>query len=168
VGGRAEGIGHHLSYSQWAHFVCLWVKQKPSRTVNSRKWSWAFLFVQQLPFAPQYAFDLAWMPARTPPTTFFGLEVRSGLDPLRSNYDQAKNERANQIARAGFIRWWTGDLQGRNHHVIKERLTGFPQRWLQLENWDNRNDFATDFAQSNQFNQTDDVLIALCLDSILG
>jgi len=27
----------------------------------------------------------------------------SGLDPLRSN-DQAKNDRANQIARAGFIR----------------------------------------------------------------
>jgi len=40
----------------------------------------------------------------------------------RSNSnDQAKNDRANQIARAGFIRWWTGDLQGRNHHVIKER-----------------------------------------------
>jgi len=76
------------------------------------------------------------MPARTPPTTFVGQEVRSGLDPLRSNYDQFRNGRANQIARAGFIRWWTDDPQGRNHHVIKERLTGFPQRWLQLENWD--------------------------------
>jgi len=30
---------------------------------------------------------LAWMPARTPPTTFFGREFRSGLDPLMSNYD---------------------------------------------------------------------------------
>jgi len=43
--------------------------------------------------------------ARTLPTTFFfGREVRSGLDPLRSNYDQTRNVRANQIARAGFIR----------------------------------------------------------------
>jgi len=35
--------------------------------------------------------------------------------------DQARNERANQIARAGFIRRLTDDLQGRNHHVINER-----------------------------------------------
>jgi len=65
---------------------------------------------------------IAWMPARTPSTTLFGLEVRSGLDPLRSNYDRFRNRRANQIARVGFIRLWTDDLQLRNHHVIKEHL----------------------------------------------
>jgi len=65
---------------------------------------------------------IAWMPARTPSTTLFGLEVRSGLDPLRSNYDRFRNRGANQIARAGFIRLWTDDLQLRNHHVIKEHL----------------------------------------------
>jgi len=26
--------------------------------------------------------SVAWMPAQTPPTTFFVCEVRSGLDPL--------------------------------------------------------------------------------------
>jgi len=84
---------------------------------------------------------LAWMQARTPPKTFFWSgtwSIQSGLDPFRSNYDRFRNRGANQIARVDFIQWWTDDLQLRNHHFIKERLvwTGFPQRWLQLENSD--------------------------------
>jgi len=59
------------------------------------------------------------VPARTPPTTFFGREVRSGLDPLRSNYARLPEGRANQIARAGFNQWWTGYLRLRNHKSSK-------------------------------------------------
>jgi len=63
--------------------------------------------------------NLTWMPNQTPPTTFLGLEVRSGLDPLRSNYDWFRNRQANQIARVDFIWLWTDDLQLINHHTIK-------------------------------------------------
>jgi len=35
-------------------------------------------------FKGLYGYLLAWMPTTSPPTTFFGGEVRSGLDPLRS------------------------------------------------------------------------------------
>ncbi|ROJ33218.1 hypothetical protein DPX16_18040 [Anabarilius grahami] len=50
-----------------------------------------------LQMKPPYYTVLAWVPARTPPTTFFGREVRSGLHPLWSNYARLPEGRANQI-----------------------------------------------------------------------
>jgi len=46
----------------------------------------------------------------------------SGRSVWSRSIEEFSNGRANQIARAGFIQWWTGDLQLHNHHVIKERL----------------------------------------------